>query len=286
MTGAPQSRLLQAIYALLRPLARVLIRSGVTYAQFAELARLAFVQEAYLEQDGRGRSINASRVSVKTGISRKEVRRIREHQLHVTAPPLGQTFQHAATPAQVLHCWYSNPLYLDSAGVPRALPQSGPSPSFVELVRSVSGDVPPGAIKAELKQAGAIDELDDGTVRVLKRFYVPKDFDDRAAAIVSGMLFPMAAGLAHNADPSRTADGFIQRIAFSRSLDEVEIINFRRWARVQSADFLESMNNWLAVHERAPVGGSSGPQGPLVCVGVFYYEGPSADEEGLTNQER
>ncbi len=278
MLGNTQSRLLQAVYACLRPLTRVLIRSGITYGQFAELAKLAFVQEAYREQDDRGRAINASRVSVKTGISRKEVRRIREVDLQRITPQLGRIFDSSAAPALVLHRWYSDEQYLDANGLPRPLPLNDPSPSFVELVRSVSGDVPPGAIRAELKQAGAIDELADGTVCASKRFYVPKDFDDKAVAVISGMLFPMTTALAHNADPSRTGEGFFQRIAFSRSLDDLEIANFRRWARVQSTDFVESMDNWIAAHERSPIGASERPEGPLVGVGVFYYEGPSADE--------
>jgi len=279
MIGTPQSRLLHAIYACLRPIVRVLIRAGISYAQFAELAKLAFVQEASRERDVKGRSINTSRVAVRTGISRKEVRRVREAHMQMPRPLPGEIFGFAATPAQVLHRWYSDAQYLDASGTPRPLPLIEPSPSFADLVKGVSGDLPLGAIRAELKQAGAIDEGHDGTVRAVKRFYVPRDFDDKAVTIISGMLFPMAAGLAHNADPNRGSDGFIQRIAFSRALDAVERVSFRRWARLQSTDFIESMDRWLGDHERRVPKDDGNEQGPLVGIGVFYYEGPSADEE-------
>ena len=85
--------------------------------------------------------------------------------------------------------------------------------------------------------------------------------------------------MAHNADPNRSSDGFIQRIAFSRALDAVERVSFRRWARLQSTDFIESMDRWLGDHERRVPKDDGIEQGPLVGIGVFYYEGPSADEE-------
>jgi Family of unknown function (DUF6502) len=278
MNGNTQTRLLQAVYACLRPLVRLLIRSGITYGQFADMAKLAFVLEAHREKDERGRAINASRVAVKTGISRKEVRRIRLVQPHMTAGTIGLGLDYPAVPAQVLHCWYSDPKYMDANGQPRQLPLIEPSPSFSELVRSVSGDIPLGAIRAELRQAGAIDELGDGTVRALKRYYVPSDFDEKAIAGFPVMLFPVTATMEHNANRRRTSEGFIQRFAFSKSLRPECADEFRRWSRVQATDFIESIDRWLGAHEHPSLSGSSALSKKLAGVGVFYYEGPSAED--------
>jgi hypothetical protein len=54
----------------------MMLRSGIGYRQFAELAKLAFVQEAIGEKDRRGRRTNLSRVAIRTGLSRKEVSRL------------------------------------------------------------------------------------------------------------------------------------------------------------------------------------------------------------------
>jgi hypothetical protein len=247
------------------------------------MAKLAFVQEAFGEKDERGRTINASRVSVKTGISRKEVRRIRE--LREKTGPGGKAlrFDYSAAPGIVLQRWHSDPQYLDSYGMPRPLPLNDPSSSFTGLVRSVAGDIPHGAIRAELKQAGAIEESDDGLVRVLKRYYVPGDFDEKALTVIPTMLFSMAAGLEHNSNPRRRTEGFIQRFAFSESLDPASVETFRHWARVQATDFIESMDNWLSANERPASSNVDGRKRERAGIGVFYYEGPSAEDSAAAN---
>ena len=75
MSSAIQDRVISATGACLRPIARVLLRCGVSYRQFADMAKEAFIEEALSERDSRGRRANTSRVSVRTGISRKEVAR-------------------------------------------------------------------------------------------------------------------------------------------------------------------------------------------------------------------
>jgi hypothetical protein len=106
MNNNIQTRVLRAIYSTLRPITRLLIRFGITYSQFAEVAKIAFVVEASQEKDTVGRLLNASRISVKTGISRKEVRRIRE--LRLRSGRSNVWVDGSAVPAQLLHLWYTD----------------------------------------------------------------------------------------------------------------------------------------------------------------------------------
>lgn len=270
-----QNRLLRAIYSALRPIARILIRSGITYTQFAEISKIAFVVEANREKDANGRLLNASRIAVKTGISRKEVRRIRELRNNFSLSNVWS--DRSAMAAQFLHLWYTDPEYLDSSGKPRRIPMFEASPSFADLARRVAGDVPLGAVRAELKQAGAIEEFDDGTAQALKQYYVPSSFDERALTAIAGGLFTLAAATEHNVNPGRTTGGFIQRFAYSDSLPPESAELFRRWARVQATDFLESMDRWLGAHERPKATKLDEPSNEIVGIGVYYYEGPSSE---------
>jgi len=275
MNTGVQTRLLRAIYSTLRPITRLLIRFGITYGQFAEIAKIAFVVEANRETDSSGRLLNASRISVKTGISRKEVRRIR--QLKQLSRKSNLWVDGSAVPAQLLHLWYTDQKYLDSNGNPRALPMLEPSPSFSDLVRSVAGDVPVGAVRAELRQAGAIEELNDGTVRALTQYYVPRDFDEKALTAIVGSLFTLAATTEHNADPERTADGYLQRFAYSNALHAESVDQFRSWSHVQATDFLASIDRWLGSHERPDATQAEWTSNQLVGIGVYFYQGASAE---------
>ncbi len=256
----------------MRPLARVLLRSGITYKSFAEIAKSAFVHEALLEGDAKGRITNASRVAVRTGLSRKEVRRVSEEARADRAA--GEKADHAGPPAKVLHAWHSDPRFVGEEGGPLDLFFEGSSPSFTDIVRAEAGDVPPGAVRAELLRAGAVVELENGTLRPTKRYFVPGDFDEKAITVMSGMLYPFLGGLDHNSNPQRNSAGFIQRIAYAK-LPPADRDLFRVWSREQATRFIESVDDWLM---RRQISLEDDAGEPISSVGVYYYEGPEADE--------
>jgi hypothetical protein len=259
------------VYACLRPFARVMLRSGVTYKSFAEIAKTAFVHEALLERDAKGRVTNASRVAVRTGLSRKEVRRVSEMSLIKDGSKSGAA-DHAGPPARVLHSWHFDQRFVGPDGSPLDLCFEGESPNFTELVKAVGGDVPPGAVRAELLRAAAVQELENGLLRPTKRYFVPGDFDEKAITVLSSMLFPFISGVDHNSNPARKSAGFIQRIAYSK-LSPGNREAFRVWSRAEATRFIESIDDWLTAKE---VMVNQSANDPISGVGVFYYEGPEA----------
>jgi predicted lipoprotein with Yx(FWY)xxD motif len=276
MNSDIQNRMLNAAYACMLPLARLLLRAGITYRQFDSIAKRAFVREALAESDTRGRSTNTSRVAVKTGLSRKEVKRVRDSIGSAEWTGFGTTTDQSGPPSRVLHAWHVDERFVDEDGCPRILEFQNDTNGFSALVRAVAGDVPPGAVRAELKRSGAIIDREDGSLQAVKRYYVPGNVDEKAITVMSGMVFPMTAGVAHNSDPARASEGFIQRFAFSDSLDPSVVPQFRHWSRAQATRFIEVMDDWLAEHEsQVSLGGGEAPT--TAGIGVFYYEGPKAE---------
>jgi len=285
MNDTIQLRMLNAVYACMLPLARLLLRSGITYKQFELVAKRAFVREAAADPESRGRPTNTSRVAVKTGISRKEVKKIRDALAAEPVSGAGSSADQSGPPARVLHAWHVDRRFAGKDGKPRDLEFQDDVGGFCALVRAVAGDVPPGAVRTELKRAGAVVDLEDGKLRAVKRYYVPGNVDEKAITVMSGMVFPLTCGVVHNSDPARTAEGFIQRFAFSESLDSVAVPAFRKWSREQATRFIEQMDDWLAENEVADGQGSAerSVANRTAGIGVFYYEGPSA--EGAINEK-
>lgn len=267
--------MLNAAYACMLPIARLLLRAGITYRQFDHVAKRAFVREALIDGDMRGRVTNTSRVAVKTGLSRKEVKRVRESIGSVDWAGFGTTTDQSGPPSRVLHAWHVDERFIDEEGHPRVLEFQNDVSGFSALVRAVAGDIPPGAVRAELKRAGAIVDREDGTLQALKRYYVPGNVDEKAITVMSAMVFPLASGVAHNSDPLRESEGFIQRFAFSDSLDASMVPKFRHWSRDQATKFIEAMDDWLAEHEDETT--DAGEAQTTAGIGVFYYEGPKAE---------
>lgn len=278
MNSTLQVRLIQCISHSLRPLARIMLRSGVGYRQFAELAKLAFVQEAIGEKDARGRRTNLSRVAIRTGISRKEVARLQsqiEGRSELTSTARAVDF-HSVHAARVLQLWYSDPRFIDSDGSPRTLPFSDQDTSFSSIVKAAGGDVPPGAVRAEMLSAKAVVELDDGSLKPVKRFFVPADLGEELLVGFTHMVIPVLEGLARNTD-YRCTEPFIQRLVYSDRLAPRVVPLFRKQARERVSDFVQSVDDWLSSNE-IPDSQVHAPY--RYGVGVFYYEGlPSVPEE-------
>jgi len=278
MNSTLQNRLIQCISSCLRPLVRIMLRSGIGYRQFAELAKLAFVQEASGEKGSRGRQTNLSRVAIRTGISRKEVARLQsqiEGRSDASSTARGVDF-HSVHAARVLQLWHSDPRFIDSDGSPKKLPFADDGIDFSSIVKAAGGDVPPGAVRAEMLSANAVVEFDDGTLKPTKRYFVPADVGEELLVGFTHMVIPVLEGLARNTD-YRCTDPFIQRLVYSDRLAPRVVPLFRKQARERVSDFVQSVDDWLSSNE---IPDSQVHSPCRYGVGVFYYEGlPSVPED-------
>ena len=272
MTSSIQDRVLAATYACLRPLAKMLLRSGVNYRQFSDIAKNAFLEEALAESDRSGRRPNTSRVAVRTGLSRKEVSRLREELEGGRRSGPGSiesARERTGHAARVLQIWHSDRRFLTATKSPIDLPFAGDDHSFVTLVRMVGGDVPPGAVKAELLAAGAVVETDQGLLRAEKRYFVPGDVGEDLVVGLDQIVRPVIEVLARNTGPLR-GQPFFQRIAYSENLTPAAMKLFRHTAERRCEEFVQSVDDWLSENETAP--GKGPAAAPRVGVGAFYFE--------------
>ena len=120
----PVSPLMDAVARLLRPLVRLLIRHGVTSPTLMDLVRGLYVDVAR-EMLPDERSRTDSRISLMTGVHRKELRRYRT--LGTAPAPLPVTVG-----SQVLARWLGQAGWQDSEHRPTRLPRTAPEgePSF------------------------------------------------------------------------------------------------------------------------------------------------------------
>ena len=143
--GIPDAaRLHGPLARLMRPLVRLLIRSGVTFPILSDLLRELYVDVAEHDFGLPKKGQTDSRVSLLTGIHRKEVRRLRGSGATVSVIP-----QSLSRMSRIVAVWLGDPAYAAPDGKPLALPRSGPAPSFESLVETVTRDVRPRAVLDE-----------------------------------------------------------------------------------------------------------------------------------------
>jgi hypothetical protein len=259
-----KSALAACCRGLLRPLARLLLRSGLSWKEFAEIAKGAYVQVATDEFGIRGRPTNVSRVAILTGIGRREVRR--QRAALDAAPETVPTYLNAAT--RVLAAWHQEPEFLDAAGKPLDLPAQGASPSFEELWRRHGGDLPMGALLKELQNVGAVQALPDKQLRVLQRAYIPSRLDPEKVLRAGTVFEDFGNTVVHDllAQPGETLR--FERRASNTLVDARALPEFRKLVESEGQAMLERIDAWLTAHS---VDADQVPAARAVRLGVGVY---------------
>jgi len=140
MANSESKNFLQsACRTVLRPLASMLLKCGMTWKEFSDISKSVFVEAAGADYGIDGRPTNVSRVSILTGISRKEVKRQRDILESAELPVTRKT--NDAT--RVLSGWHQDSRFLDKNEEPLALSETRPGPTFSDLCAKYGGDVSP-----------------------------------------------------------------------------------------------------------------------------------------------
>ncbi|MEM6513311.1 MAG: DUF6502 family protein [Pseudomonadota bacterium] len=268
-------QILSAFFVVLKPIARILLRFGIGFREFAEVAKTAYVDVASKDFGLRGRPTNISRVAVMTGLTRKEVRRLRDKlnegddSLVVKSTPLWD----------VLHHWHADDQFTDAGGKPLELEfGSSDKSSFSELVRKYGGDIPPGAMRTELKRVGAVVEMEDGKLKVLQRtFRAEEDHDSLIASLIHA-VYPLLATVNHNVDSERKGNTWKQRIAYTQSVRKSDVPRLERIAGDRIVEFAESIDDLFMAYETLYDGDEPKDDTSTLAVGVFYFEEREKDE--------
>jgi hypothetical protein len=221
---------------LLRPLVRLCIKSGITFPSLAELLRELYVQVADREFVLPGKEQTDSRVSLLTGIHRKEVRRLREAGTPVSAMPGS-----VSRTSRIMAHWLAAPDYVDADGRPLPLARSdeeGGGPSFESLVAEVTRDLRPRAVLDEWLDSKLVQIDSDGRIVLREAAFVPKsgteqqlyyfgrNMHDHLAAAVENVLGEAPAFLERavhydglSEDLARTLEGRARTLAMQALQD-------------------------------------------------------------------
>ncbi len=263
---------------LLRPIVRVLLRAGVPFREFSELAKFAYVEIATNEFGIRGRPTNVSRTAILTGLNRRDVARIRR------AAPLQMLDSVFMSPgSRILSGWHLEDRYRDAGGNPAPLPLEGEAPSFQSLVRRYAPDLPHIALFKELSAAGAIELTEDGLLIAVRRSYIPKSFDPNQIRLWGSILHDMATTLAHNVTRSEAMPARFERRAIHLQVRRSAVPAFREFVEAEGQRFLERIDAWLIQNgtgEPVERDGADAPPAVRLGAGAYVIEEASANGKG------
>lgn len=228
---------LPAVEHLLYPLARLLLNRGIGFGTLSEVIKFVMIKEAERRlRDAQERGVTDSRISIATGIHRKEVKRLRALDAHET------DYFGASLTAQVVAKWTGDPKLRTRQGL-KPLPKKKKAArgfDFEDLVRSISTDVRPKAVLDDMALRGLVSIDESGSVTLhpgnlaLKQGqeetlqYLSMNIHDHLATAVGNLITPEKKSLercVHYHGLSDTAVTQLKKISEKQAMQALLAVN-------------------------------------------------------------
>ncbi|MEM1262681.1 MAG: DUF6502 family protein [Pseudomonadota bacterium] len=267
-------KLNKAIGKLLLPVIRLVLRFGVGHAEFNAISKLLFVKAASDDFGKRGRPTNSTRVAAITGISRKEVAKLR--MALESNQDLSSSF--IVSPSNVISEWKANPEFRDSTGAPMALSYDDGDLNFSELARIAGPNVTPGALRDELIRVGCISQSEDGMLMLVRdNYYDGTSSPNRLYAGFSNSLRLHAETIFYNVVTPASEGSRFERIVWTDRLRNSDADSFRSLSRKRLSDIAQRVSDTIDDYEYMNATSDSEPidDRTTAGVGLFYFETPN-----------
>lgn len=279
MANSSRDHLLYAFRRVLRPLIRILIRSGVRYDELLELVRGVYVESAIRDGLGDGVKPTRAKISLSTGVPRRDVDRYIDNDGALPSAPRTLT----KTLSEILNRWHTDPQFVGPYGIPLELEvRSQRNRSFAELVGSITSQVDPKDVLEELVRLRAVIWSGDTHVRVVSRAFIPvEEMSPAQIEFFGNALTRLASTLQFNLDSKNTEKRLERTVISNRGLPKEIVPIFQKHAREKVTELLIELDNWISPH-----GSHVEPDGQFERVGlaVFQFVEPSPDRSKLSDR--
>ena len=284
--ATPSPVFVTALRKVLRPLVHLMLARGITFGYLSELLKSLMVEVAVKDFQLTAKETTDSRVSLLTGVHRKDVFRLRH-----AAPAEGENMP-AVVPlgAQLVAQWQGQPAYLDQHGQPLPLPRyasEGGAQSFEGLVAGVNSDIRSRVVLDEWLRLGVVHLDAERRVCLNTQAFVPAKGFDEKAFYFGHNLHDHAAAAAHNLAGQEPP--FMERSVQYNGLDADAIHRLSEQAQKLGMQALLAVNKTAidAVEKGAaadppdplgPPGPPDAPSAPTqrMTFGIYFYA--AADE--------
>jgi Family of unknown function (DUF6502) len=262
--ASTSERVLETAARILAPLVRLLIAKGVTFQMASELLKRVYVKMAQDQFTGDEES-TGTRLSLLTGLNRKEIRRLTSNESN-EKQPISKTSYVAA----VFAVWKTQRKWHDRDGKPKKLSRrsDGRELSFDDLVRSVTTDHRPTALLDELLRLGFVDINSDDRITLREMPFL-------SAVELEDKLLPLGENLSDHLRAAVTnvlseSPRFLERSVYSDELsnssaDMLSILVEKQWQRVHD----EVVNTAIKLETKDALSKESTQT--RIRVGMYFY---------------
>ena len=277
----PPEVLIAAIRKIMRPIVRLMLNFQISYPFLVNLLKSLYVEVADEEFGVDDKRQTDSRITLLTGVHRKDVKRLRnERNADLNTP------KNISIGAQLIAYWLGSESFVDELGKPIALPlRSAAKPSkektFDDLVEIVcKQDIRPRVILDEWLNLGIATQDEQGRIHLNTGAFTPdKGFDEKAFYFGKNLHDHISAS-AHNL--LGNTPSYFDRSVYYDNLSKESIAKLAEMANNTGMQALTQINKTaLALQQQDQ---DKDDRNYRMNFGVFNYNAQlpaqSADKEG------
>jgi hypothetical protein len=174
--------------------------------------------------------------------------------------------------------WQTDARFVTAEGSPRVLTHGGEKQEFESLVKSVSKEINPSTVLAELERVGAIERSSRG-IKLVHQSYVPEGDPESGFKIVSRDITDLISAASENVLESRTPAHLHARTEFDNIRPEA-LPEIERWLLKEGHQFHARARDFLGQFDQDvnPVGSFKG-KGARAVIGAFSFIAPGGGSE-------
>lgn len=253
---------------LLRPIVKFCLKQHVTFQDSLALLRELFVNLAAEELHAAEQKVNASRISMITGIYREDVQKLLKEE--APAQPSEQGLLSA-----IIGQWERDPEFLTAQGNPRVLTVEGENSHFVQLVTKVRKGVYPPTVLFALEKIKAVERTPRG-LKLIRGGAVTDPSSDEALELLSKDIEAFIQATEQNlARPDAIGEAYI-RTEYD-NISAKNLPQIRRWLVAHTKVFHKKARGYLSRFDKDlnPKLSKDDPGGEKVILHAFSLSRPT-----------
>lgn len=281
MAVAPSPALVKAVSFCMRPLVRLCIHHGIDYRQLIEILKETFVTVAERDFPLPGRNQTDSRISLITGVHRKDVHRLR-NLTEDSAPRLPSAQRLASN---IISFWLGTPELLKPDKTPLPVPRTareGHAWSFAQMMSRFNQDMPARSLLDELVKNGILSVDHDDMVHLDAEALIPSKNIDQKAFFFSHTIHDHIAAAGENlcgANPP-----FLDRYVWYADLLPADAERLGVIAEKAAMRALKTVNE--AAQDMKNASEADGKSGNVrIHFGTFYYKKQQTEESPFIREQ-
>ncbi len=229
-----------AIKGLLRPIVRLCLSNAIKLSDVVELLKQVFVEVGREELAQKNQEISGSRISVMTGVHRKDVARIQSEGAELKQPE--------NIISKIMVQWQHDKEFTTKAGKPRVLTAVGSKSEFAKLVESVNGNnVSPYTVLFEMERLGIVKKK-GGRVTLEWRDYISSESEAEGLQMLVEDSQDLISAVTENIYEASETNNLHLKTEYDKiPVSQVPII--RKWLIEEGSRFHLKVKRFLAKYD-------------------------------------